>query len=165
MSSVNSVAIESERPAPNGLVKRRYSLVLTKNDGSTQTFLTRPIVQSPEENGDTVAAEQLRALQEADRARGITDPDWGTVDPSYIKQAVIEAMRINDVMRFLDYIPIWDQLETLGGNNATQRSKWLGVTRDSYLEAETRFNIAKTLKAQIEEVISSTWGSIPEDFR
>jgi hypothetical protein len=61
MSSVKSIALQSERPWSNGLFKRRYEIELTDTVGANHVFITMPIKQLDYEDGAKIAADYLAA--------------------------------------------------------------------------------------------------------
>lgn len=104
MASITSVTqYGNDRPWTNGKVRRRYTVVLTDNDGVQHERVLGPFKVDPADDGivkaqewlDSLAAEEANQVEEGDALSIIQNPKW-TTGKDAAKKAIRYMMREND---------------------------------------------------------------------
>lgn len=166
MSSVKSITTFTERPWSDGLVKRRYEVMLTDNDLVDHVHVIGPFKVLPADTG-AVQADKLLQRQKDFEISNYEDivPLWNDTQADYDRIALGQAMLILDVDQFISVLPLFQGMESRSGNNAVQRAATLGVSTANYNLMQSRFNVAVGIQGGVATMNSEAWDVIPEEFK
>ena len=164
MSSVKSVAVFSEVPWSDGLVKRRYDIVLTDNTLVDHSFIVGPVKVVPSDDGTAFAAQQLQRMKDLELSNQDIAPIWNNTQADYDRRSLGRGMTILDVDDFISYLPLFQAMESRGGANASQRAAYLGVSTANYNQMDSRFGIAVGIQGGVATMNAEVFDELPQEF-
>lgn len=161
MSSVISVVTYSERPWRDGLVKRRYEVVLEDNNLVQTTHIVGPVKVLPADDGTADADRLLNGLLEREEylVRNVSDPLALTLSPEWsttkrvAKHALYWMIREKDPYIVIYLKPLIQHIQA--NFTAPQIATLLDLTTDQVLALNRRVNAILTDTGTAETLLAA----------
>lgn len=164
MATVKSITQFSEVPWSDGLVKRRYEVVLTDNFAVDHSFVVGPVKVLPSDDGSVFAADMLQSMKDGELSNQDIVPAWNDTQADYDRRSLGRANVIRDVDDFISYLPLYQAMTARSGNNDGQRAATLGVSAENYNQMASRFNTAVGIQGGIATMNADVFETLPEEF-
>jgi len=174
MASFKSASVFSSVPWSGGLVKRRYSVILTDNNAVDHEIIGMPVKVDEIDDGSATGARYLS--EHADREildavkgafEGISpetiSPIWNTQQEFDIR-VVGRMMMVRDSQAFLASLSHFQGIESRGGANANQRAEYLGVVRQVYDLIANRYGDVQGAAFFLTDEKAQIWTNLPVEF-
>lgn len=164
MSNVKSVALFSERPWRDGLVKRKYTVTLTDNNLVDHTTIIGPYKVLPSHDGSVESLSLLEGLKDSELDGIDQVPIYNDSQADYDRRALGQAMLIQDIDDFHQTLPLWLAMQSRSGNNRVQRAATLGVSLANYDLVSDRYRSDQGAASFIDDAKGQVWTELPAEF-
>jgi len=165
MPSVKSVSVFREKPWSGGLVKRKYLVTLTDNDGIDYEIISGPYKVLPSDDGSAAGLRELKGKRKLELGPEIKNAVWQ--DPKkYLVRSLALVMRSRDPFVLRRYLPLWDNMKSrpASGNTSASRAAWLGVKLADYNRMNVRFNALELAVIFLDDDKNHVWNETPAEF-